>query len=185
MPRKPKAPTPSIPTKSKVVALRPVSDTTAPGPEGRKTRQKGAPLYQGLTEKQEAFCRAVISGRNLSDAYRGAYDCQNMADKTIHECASRLFIDPKVSARIRVLSGQLEEKRRMLAASDAEFALETLRRMAEKADTDSARIRAAELLAKAAGVFTEQVEIDDKRDRTEADIEAAIRAKLARLGIAS
>lgn len=184
MPRKPKTPTTSKPAKPKVVPLFAQSETSKPGPEGRKTRQRGAPLHQGLTDKQEAYCQAVIGGSNLSDAYRSAYDCTNMADKTIHEAASRLFVDSKVSARIKVLSGQLDEKRRMLAASDADFALETLRRMAAKADTDSARIRAAELLAKASGVFVDQVEMTDKTDRSEADIEQAIKARLARLGIA-
>jgi hypothetical protein len=35
-----------------------------------------------------------------ADAYRSAYAAKNMSDKTIHEAASRLVADSKVSARL-------------------------------------------------------------------------------------
>ena len=44
-----------------------------------------------LTPKEEAFCIAVIAGRNPSDAYRTAYRPQRAKAKTIHEMASRLM----------------------------------------------------------------------------------------------
>jgi phage terminase small subunit len=122
---------------------------------------------------------------SLSDAYRAAYNTQNMQASTIHTQSCMLFNDPKVTDRIKQINREMDEKRRMMAASDAALALRVLREMAEKADTDASRIRAAELLAKAGGVFTEQVEITDKTERNEAEVEQAIAQRLARLGLTS
>ena len=43
-----------------------------------------------LTGKQEAFAQQVAKGSVLSDAYREAYDAENMKDKTIWEEACKL-----------------------------------------------------------------------------------------------
>lgn len=57
-----------------------------------------------LTIKQETFCQKYIeNGGNASEAYRAAYDAENMANKTIWEAASRLLADSKVSARVNEL----------------------------------------------------------------------------------
>ena len=56
-----------------------------------------------LTTKQEKFAQAVASGMTQADAYRHAYNAENMADSTIHEEASRTANDRKVSARIKAL----------------------------------------------------------------------------------
>lgn len=137
----------------------------------------------GLTAKQSMFCDKVAEGLCLSDAYRAAYDAAGMADKTIHEEACRLFADPKVSARMKQISQEKADQLRMLAASDAAAAVEVFRKMMLTADTDASKIRAAELLAKASGVFTDKVEVTDKTDRSTADLEQAIKDRLARLGL--
>ena len=48
--------------------------------------------------------------RNASEAYRFAYDCSRMTDKSIWEKASSLLSDVKVSARVTQLQSQLAEK---------------------------------------------------------------------------
>lgn len=170
-----------------------LSDTSNPGPEkatpstpaGRKpTKERGSVIpHLGITEKQEAFCQAVCSGKNLSDAYRAAYVADNMADSSIHVAASRLYSDTKIRLRLETINAELDADRRMMARSDAALALRVLRLMAESADTDASKIRAAELLAKVGGLFVEQVDISDKRERPVEEIEAAIKAKLSRLGL--
>ena len=59
-----------------------------------------------LTSKMEAYAQGIADGLNKSDAYRAAYDCANMLAKTVHESASRLAADPRVSARIKALQTQ-------------------------------------------------------------------------------
>ena len=56
-----------------------------------------------LTAKQEQFVKNIIDGMSQADAYRNAYDTSRMADKTIHEKASRLMADGKVTARLQEL----------------------------------------------------------------------------------
>ena len=63
-----------------------------------------------LTHQQEAFCRYVADGLNQSDAYRSAYNAENMTDKSIHENASKVAAHAKVQPRLRELKEELEEQ---------------------------------------------------------------------------
>jgi phage terminase small subunit len=69
-----------------------------------------------LTPKQEKFAQAVASGMTQADAYRHAYNAENMADSTIWSRASELAADGKVSGRIKALQE--------FAAIDALWSLE-------------------------------------------------------------
>lgn len=63
-----------------------------------------------LTEKQDAFAKAIASGSNQSDAYRAAYNAEKMKPETVWSNASRLLNDSKVSARIAELKAELAKK---------------------------------------------------------------------------
>jgi phosphotransferase system HPr-like phosphotransfer protein len=132
----------------------------------------------------EAFAQGVTSGLSLSDAYRAAYVTDQMDPASVHTLAYRLMTDVQVRSRIEVLNREIEDNRRMMAVSDAEAALKTLRQMMRQADTDSVKVRAAELLAKASGMFTDKVEVTDTTDRSVDQIQAAITDRLRRLGLA-
>lgn len=58
---------------------------------------------QKLTAKQDKFARLVAEGKTQAEAYREAYDCQKMADKTIWERASFEASKDKVKTRIAEL----------------------------------------------------------------------------------
>ncbi len=58
---------------------------------------------KSLTHKQEEFCRLVVQGASLSEAYRQSYDPKTMKEKTVWEKASRLRAMDKVLARIEEL----------------------------------------------------------------------------------
>ena len=147
-------------------------------------RKSGKNLLLGLTAKQEAFAEAVVSGLSLSASYRQAYDAKGMSDEAVRVEASRLLIHPNVSLRVKSLNVEKEDQRRMLAVNRAERVLQRLEKLADTATTESVKVRANELLGKTAGLFTEQIEIEDKTDRTVQDLEQSIADKLARLGLA-
>ena len=65
-----------------------------------------------LTAKQENFVKLLNQGTSQTSAYKGAYDTQNMSDKTVWEEASRLRRHPKVSTRILELEKEKEARRR-------------------------------------------------------------------------
>lgn len=177
--------TPSRPLRGASRHLRVV---TASGDETPQTKRQtkvrtARSLDTGLTDKMEAFAQAVTSGSNLSDAYRASYVADQMDPASVHSLACRLMTDVKVRSRIDQLNREIEDNRRMMAVSDAEAALKTLRQMMRGADTDSVKVRAAELLAKASGMFTDKVEVTNT-DRSVADIQQAISDRLRRLGLA-
>ncbi len=62
-----------------------------------------------LTAKQQRFAELVaLEGMTQADAYRGAFECGRMKAETIHEAASRLMADSKVSARVAELKAQIQ-----------------------------------------------------------------------------
>jgi len=71
----------------------------------------------GLTPQQEAFAVAVAAGSNLSDAYRKAYPRSlRWVPETVHEAASRMAANSKVSARVAALRAAAEKVSTLEAA---------------------------------------------------------------------
>ena len=62
-----------------------------------------------LTHKQETLCQGIIDGLTQSDAYRRAYDAENMSDNVIAKEASLLMTDRNITVRIAELRARLEE----------------------------------------------------------------------------
>ena len=139
-------------------------------------------LSNGLTEKQEAFCMGVFSGLSFSDAYREAYDAENMKPATIHRQAHELVINSKITARLDQLHRDREQQQRMQSLSRSDFVLKRLQDEAMNSDnSDGARVRALELLGKSVALFTDKVETEDKTERDAATIKSELQAKLDRL----
>jgi phage terminase small subunit len=63
---------------------------------------------QGLTIKQEKFTQNLFKGMTQREAYKDAYNAENMNDKTIDEESCRIANDCKVSARIDELNNELK-----------------------------------------------------------------------------
>lgn len=136
----------------------------------------------GLTEKMERFARAVAEGENFSDAYRKAYVTDSMGEKAIWQEGSKLAADPRVTERITALVARMEADALHDATKTRTFVLQRLRHEAEHGDSSAARIRAVELLGKldTVGMFRERVE-QEVRDRDPAEVEQALRDKLAKV----
>lgn len=62
-----------------------------------------------LTEKQDKFCREYVLCGNASEAYRRAYDAENMKSETIHNKASFYLKQGGIRARIKELKENIEE----------------------------------------------------------------------------
>jgi len=107
-----------------------------------------------LTAKQENFVELLTQGTSQASAYRGAYETQNMSDKTVWEEASRLRRHPKVSARILELEKEKEDRRRLQAVSREERVLNELERIAFGDGPIAGKLKAMELLGKHIGFFT-------------------------------
>lgn len=107
-----------------------------------------------LTAKQELFVNKIIEGMSQADAYRAAYSTKNMNDKTIHEAASRLASDSKVSARLAELRGQLTSA----AIMTAEKRLEWLTGVINGAHMTADKLRTLDIMNKMTGEYVQKVE---------------------------
>ena len=63
-----------------------------------------------LTVKQEIFVQRLLEGNTQAEAYRFAYNCENMKDKTIIEKASKLMAQSNIRARYEELKSELKQK---------------------------------------------------------------------------
>jgi len=134
----------------------------------------------GLTPKQAKFAANLAEGMSQAEAYRGAYDAENMAPETIHAHASRLAKRDKVAARVDAL---IAERMRLIetrGVSDRSKVIKLLRQFAEDdARPDHVRLRAVELWGKTCGAFIEVIE--DRRDRPAAAVAVELERRLGAL----
>lgn len=87
-----------------------------------------------LTPKQQNFCLAYLETGNASEAYRRAYDAENMKAETVNKRASELLDNGEVAGRIAELRapaiakaqltvedllGELEEARALAMSIEA------------------------------------------------------------------
>jgi len=110
----------------------------------------------GLTPKQEAFARRYVETGNASDAYRFAYNADNMKLATINRNAHELASSSKVATRVRELQDA------QLAAVDvsAEDIVRVAWEIANAGDAShGSRVSALALLAKRHHEFSDKHEI--------------------------
>ena len=108
-----------------------------------------------LTPKQERFIQNIVSGMSQRQAYKDAYNAENMKDETIDSEASILFNDQKVSKRYQELIQKLEDTAIMTAIEKRRM----LREMAiNKENSVTDRIKAIDTDNKMAGEYVTKVE---------------------------
>lgn len=107
-----------------------------------------------LTPKQEKFVQGIIDGMSQADAYRAAYNCSRMTDKTIWEAASKLMSDSKVSARVSELRDRITSEKIMSAQKRSEWLTELI-----QSDADiNAKLKAVDILNKMSGEYVQKVQ---------------------------
>lgn len=109
-----------------------------------------------LTAKQEKFCQGVAKGLTYSDAYREAYNAENMKAETINRVATDLMKDPKIIARVEQLK-QRALKRYDLTVDDIISELEEAREIAKETKTSAAMVSASMGKAKLLGLVTDNI----------------------------
>jgi phage terminase small subunit len=65
---------------------------------------------KGLTPKQEKFVQGLFKGLSQREAYKQAYNAENMKDNTIDRHAYTLASDDKIKTRLKELQLKLEEQ---------------------------------------------------------------------------
>jgi len=89
-----------------------------------------------MTPKQEQFSQLVANGMSQSDAYRQAYNAQNMADNVIHVKASELSKNGKVTVRIKEIQAEIRDEMQISLKSQT-VVLKELSEKAQQYDNPS------------------------------------------------
>ena len=154
--------------------------------EQEKTKLKLVSKETPLTIKQRQFVDEIIKGKlgSYKEAYAKVYDVSltkaNKIPKWVEVEASKLVANPKIAQSIHKA---IERKETVTVASSLRtrnYVIDQLYRESKESDSDSARIRALELLGKSVSLFSDVVETKEARssDEVEADIEERIQALL-------
>ena len=106
-----------------------------------------------LTSRQASFVEELLIGASQTTAYKSNYSTTHMSPKTIWEASSRLSRHPKIVARLDELRAEKEAEERILRLSYGDFVINELHKLALSAKSDTARIKALELLGKTVGLF--------------------------------
>ena len=115
-----------------------------------------------LTGKQEEFAKNIVQGMSQADAYRSAYDVEDMSDNAIYVEASRLMDNPKVALRIKELRDTLAKPTIMSAQERLEWLSYLVG--ADAGTTD--KLRAIDIMNRMTGEYVQKIEADVKSDVT-------------------
>ncbi|WP_312450076.1 terminase small subunit [Stutzerimonas nitrititolerans] len=101
-----------------------------------------------LTPKQEAFCSAYLETGNASEAYRRAYNAENMKAATIAVKASELLANGKVAVRLAEMR-EATAKRNQITVDDLLRELEEARTKALNCENPQSSAAVSATLGKA------------------------------------
>lgn len=150
-----------------------------------KAKRSGNKTASGLTAKQSVFCDGLAAGLNNADAYRQAYDTQNMKAATVHNEACKLAAAPHIAARVDQLIREKQARNSMFTDKQREKHSDRIwRRLWELCDAPetppAVKASLLSLGAKAAGMLTDQVRMETVSTDSKS-IEAEIIERLQRL----
>jgi phage terminase small subunit len=110
-----------------------------------------------LTAKQEKFIQNIVAGMTQRQAYKDAYDAENMTDNSIDVEACKLFNNPNVALRYKELLEKLEHKAIMTALDKRKM----LKEIAESSENSVLeRLKAVDIDNKMAGEYVTKVQGD-------------------------
>ena len=111
-----------------------------------------------LTSKQELFAQSVSTGMSQSNAYREAYNTNNMEPETVHNEAYKLMQNPEISTRIDELREERSKENGVTVQTVTEDLLGVIKN-ANKNNQHAAAISGLTLLAKLHGLLVDKKSI--------------------------
>lgn len=119
-----------------------------------------------LTQKQSDFARYVVEMGCQADAYRAAYDAENMSDKAIRIEACRLMDNPSVALAVEKLREKHQKRHDITVDKLTQMTIDAYQlAMKESVETPSAAVSAVALLGKLHGLIIDR----SKAEHTGAD----------------
>ncbi|HHF3475750.1 TPA: terminase small subunit [Haemophilus influenzae] len=116
-------------------------------------------MMNELTVKQSDFCLFYIETGNASEAYRRAYDAENMKPETVNRRAFDLMENSKIKARIEALQAE-HRKEHNITVSDILNKLEDIYSEAMKKGNLSSAVSAVMGQAKVLGFDKQTINLE-------------------------
>jgi hypothetical protein len=132
----------------------------SPPPMRADGKPKGADAYsrpRPLTAPQMEFCKGMIQGKTMRQAYRDAYPNANGSDQVITSSAYRLSRDPRIQSTLQEAWGETVEVLAEDTAAAKRYVLKELLALTKQGKQEGSRLKALELMGRAAGMFQPQV----------------------------
>ena len=148
-----------------------------PGWDGAAAAKHGL-RKRPLTRAQLAFVEGVVRGETHKAAYRAAYPGDSSTDASISTSASKLLRDQRIQKALR--DAQEDDPERLLddTAAMKRFVMTQLLRCASQFKQEGSKIKALELIGKAAGLFVlkpEQEPIAPTADQLRQELSAHLK----------
>ena len=118
-------------------------------------------MAKKLTPKQEKFCLAYIQTGNASEAYRQAYNAENMKPETINRKAKVELDKGKIRARLEALQAEHRKRHDVTVAGLSEN-LEIAMNLAFQNKQAAAMVSAIMGRAKLHGLLVDRAELTGK-----------------------
>ena len=148
-----------------------------PGWDGAAAAKHGL-RKRSLTRAQIAFVEGVVRGETHKAAYRAAYPGDSSTDASISTSASKLLRDQRIQKALR--DAQEDDPERLLddPAAMKRYVMTQLLRCASQFKQEGSKIKALELIGKAAGLFVlrpEQEPIAPTADQLRQELSAHLK----------
>lgn len=111
-----------------------------------------------LTPKMQLFVNAILSGMTKVEAYKSAYNVRTDNVSTVMGNINKLLKDKRINSLLGSLDESLKERVIDDAVKTRRFVMERLHAKVLNAKTESAELKALELMGKAVAMFTDNVE---------------------------
>ena len=133
-------------------------------------KPKGTEEYkrvQPLTASAMEFAKGLIAGKTMRQAYRDAYPNAKGSDQVITSAAYRLSRDPRIQNALQEAWGETVEVLAEDTAATKRYVLKELLALTKGAKQEGSRLKALELMGRAAGMFQQAKEVEAEKPSAE------------------
>jgi hypothetical protein len=131
----------------------------SPPPMRVDGKPKGADAYsrpKPLTAPQMEFTKGMIQGKTMRQAYRDAYPNAKGSDQVITSSAYRLSRDERIQKTLQEAWGETVEVLAEDVSATKRYVLKELLALSKGGKQEGSRLKALELMGRAAGMFQPQ-----------------------------
>lgn len=112
-----------------------------------------------LTPSAMEFAKGMIIGKTMRQAYRDAYPNAKGNDQVITSAAYRLSKDPRIQKALQEAWGETVEVLAEDTAATKRYVLKELLALTKGGKQEGSRLKALELMGRAAGMFQQATEV--------------------------